>query len=151
MSIRLDGAARRGPEVAAILTGEGLPASRLLFCNMDKVLDRTYVQDVSDTGAVVEFAFGSEHHFADGARDATDTERLSFLTRFLDDRPDAAVTLSCSVWTKGQLARHGGMGYGHVVRRIAPALRRMGVDDDRLQAMLVRTPALLLNRTEPLS
>jgi phosphotriesterase-related protein len=148
VSIRLDGAARRGPEVAAILMDQGLPASRILFCNMDKVLDQAYVEDVSDTGAVVEFAFGSEHHFADGARDATDTERLSFLTRFLDERPAAPVTLSSSVWTKGQLSRHGGMGYGHVVRRIGPALRRMGVDDERLRAMLVRTPALLLNRTE---
>ncbi len=148
VSIRLDGAARRGPEVATILADEGLPASRILFCNMDKVLDPTYVQDVSDTGAVVEFAFGSEHHFADGARDATDTERLAFLVRFLEDRPTAPVTLSSSVWTKGQLTRHGGMGYGHVVRRIEPALRRRGVDDERLRAILVRTPALLLNRTE---
>lgn len=148
VSIRLDGAARRGPEVAAILTDEGLPASRILFCNMDKVLDHAYVADVSDTGAVVEFAFGSEHHFADHARDATDTERLAFLTRFLEERPDAAVTLSCSVWTKGQLTRHGGMGYDHVVKRIAPALRRMGVDEERIRAMLVRAPAALLNRTE---
>ena len=148
VSIRLDGAARRGPEVASILTDQGLPASRILFCNMDKVLDDAYVRDVSDSGAVVEFAFGSEHHFADRARDATDTERLAFLTRFLDDRPDAAVTLSCSVWTKGQLSRHGGMGYGHVVKRIAPALRRLGVSDDRLHAMLVRSPAALLNRME---
>ncbi|MEV5072551.1 phosphotriesterase [Microbacterium sp. LMI12-1-1.1] len=148
VSIRLDGAARRGPEVAEILTGQGLPASRILFCNMDKVLDDDYVRDVSDTGAVVEFAFGSENHFADRARDATDTERLDFLTRFLDDRPAAAVTLSCSVWTKGQLSRHGGMGYGHVVKRVAPALHRLGVSDERLHAMLVRTPAELLDRTE---
>jgi phosphotriesterase-related protein len=148
VSIRLDGAARRGPEIAEILTGQGLAASRILFCNMDKVLDDEYVREVSDTGAVVEFAFGSEHHFADRARDATDTERLDFLTRFLDDRPEAAVTLSCSVWTKGQLSRHGGMGYGHVVTRVTPALRRLGVSDDRLHAMLVRTPAELLDRTE---
>jgi phosphotriesterase-related protein len=148
VSIRLDGSARRGPEVAAILTDEGLPPSRILFCNMDKVLDASYVRDVSDTGAVVEFAFGSEHHFADRARDASDTERLAFLVQFLEDRPAAEVTLSCSVWTKGQLTRHGGMGYIHVVRRIAPALRRVGIDDTRLDAMLVRTPAALLNRTE---
>lgn len=148
VSVRLDGAARRGPEVAAILTGAGLPASRILFCNMDKVLDEAYVRDVSDTGAVVEFAFGSEHHFGDGARDATDTERLAFLTRFIEDRPSAAVTLSCSVWTKGQLSRHGGMGYGHIVKRVVPALRRLGVGEERVQAMLVSTPAALLNRME---
>lgn len=148
VSIRLDAAARRGPEVAGILTAEGLPASRILFCNMDKVLDDAYVREVSDTGAVVEFAFGSEAHFGDRARDATDTERLDVVTRLLADRPRAAVTLSCSVWTKGQLSRHGGMGYGHIVRRIVPALHRLGVADERVHAMLVRTPAELLNRTE---
>ncbi|WP_165818039.1 phosphotriesterase [Microbacterium sp. Gd 4-13] len=146
VSIRLDGAARRAPEVVDILTGQGLAARRILFCNMDKVLDAAYVGDVADSGAVVEFAFGSEHHFADGARDATDTERLAFLARLLDEHPDAAVTLSCSVWTKGQLSRHGGMGYAHVVRRIVPALRRAGVSDARLDDMLVHAPARLLDR-----
>lgn len=151
VTIRLDAAARRGPEVARILMDEGLRADRILFCNIDKVLDAAYVGDVVDTGAVVEFAFGSEHSFADRARDATDVDRIDFLLGLLADRPDAAVTLSCSVWTKGQLTRHGGMGYGHVVRRVAPALRRLGVTDARLEDMLIARPAALLDRTEPAS
>lgn len=151
VTIRLDAAARRGPEVAGILTDEGLPADRILFCNIDKVLDPAYVREVVDTGAVVEFAFGSEHSFADRARDATDVDRIDFLLDLLADRPAAAVTLSCSVWTKGQLTRHGGMGYGHVVGRVAPALRRLGVTDERLEDMLIARPAALLDRTEPIS
>jgi phosphotriesterase-related protein len=149
VTIRLDAAARRGPEVARILTDAGLPADRILFCNIDKVLDASYVGDIVDTGAVVEFAFGSEHSFADRARDATDVERIDFLLTLLESRPAAAITLSCSVWTKGQLARHGGMGYGHVVRRVVPALRRLGVTDERLEDMLIARPAALLDRTEP--
>jgi phosphotriesterase-related protein len=62
--------------------------------------------------------------------------------------PAAAVTLTCSVWTKGQLTRHGGMGYGHVVRRIVPALTRMGVSPERIDDMLVARPAALLDRTD---
>lgn len=151
VSIRLDAAARRGPEVAGILTDQGLPADRILFCNIDKVLDAAYVGDIVDTGAVVEFAFGSEHSFADRARDATDADRIDFLLRLLAERPAAPVTLSCSVWSKGQLTRHGGMGYGHVVRRVAPALRRLGVTGERLNDMLIARPAALLDRTEPTS
>lgn len=146
VSIRLDGMARRGPEVAELLMNEGLAASRILFCNMDKVLDATYVRDIAQTGAVVEFAFGSEHNFADGAREATDVERLAFLVSFLETLPTAAVTLSCSVWTKGQLTRHGGMGYGHVVRRIVPALERAGVSAAQIDDMLIHAPARLLDR-----
>ncbi len=148
VTIRLDAAARRGPEVARVLTAEGLRADRILFCNIDKVLDSSYVHDIVDTGAVVEFAFGSEHSFADRARDATDVDRIDFLLELLADRPAASVTLSCSVWTKGQLARHGGMGYGHVVRRVVPALRRLGVSEERLDDMLITRPAALLDRTE---
>ncbi|MFT4307504.1 MAG: hypothetical protein QM604_11505, partial [Microbacterium sp.] len=148
VSIRLDGAARRGPQVVEILSAQGLEAGRVLFCNVDKVLDAGYVREISDTGAVVEFAFGSEHSFADRARDATDTERIEFLLALLADRPAAAVTLSCSVWTKGQLGRHGGMGYDHVLRRVVPALRRLGTSDERLHDMLVTAPALLLDRPE---
>jgi len=148
VSIRLDAAARRGPEVAEILTAQGLSADRILFCNIDKVLDEVYVREIIDTGAVVEFAFGSENYFGERARDATDGERMQFLCGLLEDRPSAAVTLSCSVWTKGQLTRHGGMGYGHVIRRVAPALQRLGVRPERIEDMLVARPAALLNRPE---
>jgi len=145
VSIRLDAAARRGPEVAALLVSEGLDPRRILFCNIDKVLDAAYVHDIVDTGAVVEFAFGSENYFADGARDATDGERIAFLLRLCETRPDARITMSASVWTKGQLARHGGMGYGHVVRRVVPVLERAGVPSSRLERILVTEPAELLD------
>jgi phosphotriesterase-related protein len=146
VSIRLDAAARRGPEVADLLARHGADPGRILFCNIDKVLERDYVRAVVDTGAVVEFAFGSENAFSDRGRDATDAERIAFLLDLLSDRPAAAITLSCSVWTKGQLTRHGGMGYGHVVRRVVPALRRAGVPEHRIADMLVNTPAALLDR-----
>lgn len=148
VSIRLDAAARRGPEVAGILTSAGLAPERILFCNIDKVLDLDYVCEVVDTGAVVEFAFGSDHSFGGGIRDHTDRERLDFLGALIAARPDAAITLSCSVWTKGQLTRYGGMGYGHVLTRIAPLLAKVGVDDARLHDMLVARPVALLDRTE---
>ncbi|WP_022879896.1 phosphotriesterase [Microbacterium sp. B19] len=151
VSIRLDAAARRGPEVAGILTATGLAPERILFCNIDKVLDLDYVFEVVDTGAVVEFAFGSDHSFGGGIRDHTDRERLDFLGALVAARPDAAITLSCSVWTKGQLTRYGGMGYGHVLMRIAPLLAGLGVDDARLHDMLVARPVALLDRTEILS
>ncbi len=107
ISVRLDAAARRATEVVELAAREGLRADRILFCNADKVLDDVYLREMCDTGAVVEFAFGSEHYFGDGARTATDGERLDAFRRLIDDRPEARLTMSCSVWTKGQLTRHG--------------------------------------------
>lgn len=148
VSVRLEGHAMRGLGVAELMMSEGLAADRILFCNIDKVLDAAYVRDIVDTGAVVEFAFGSEHYFADRFRDATDLARLEFLLELARDRPDAAITATASVWTKGQLSRYGGMGYGHVARRIAPALARMGLDEARIDDILVHRPAALLDRPE---
>lgn len=148
VSVRLEGSAMRGPQVVRMLTDEGLPADRILLCNIDKVLDESYVRDLVDSGVVVEFAFGSEHYFADRFRDATDLARLEFLLDLVRDRPRAAITATASVWTKGQLSRYGGMGYGHVVRRIAPALARMGLDRARIDDILVHRPAVLLDRPE---
>ncbi|MFT4082377.1 MAG: hypothetical protein QM638_07300 [Nocardioides sp.] len=146
VSIRLDAAARLGPEVADILIATELAPERILFCNIDKVRELDYVTDIVDAGVVVEFAFGSEHHFGDDAHDANDDERIHFLLDLIAARPSCPITLSCSVWTKGQLSRHGGMGYGHVARRIVPALARAGVPAERLRDMLVNRPALLLDR-----
>ncbi|WP_029150921.1 hypothetical protein [Microbacterium indicum] len=148
VSVRLEGHAMLGLEVAELMMSEGLPADKILFCNIDKVLDDAYVRDIVDTGAVVEFAFGSEHYFADRFRDATDLARLEFLLDLVHERPRAAITATASVWTKGQLARYGGMGYGHVPRRIAPALARMGLESTRIDDILVHRPAALLDRPE---
>ena len=53
--------------------------------------------------------------------------------------------LGCSVWTKSQLGAFGGMGYGHLLRRIVPELARRGVGEDELTRMLVANPARLLD------
>ncbi len=148
VSIRLDGSARRGPEVLAVLLAAGMPAHKVLFCNIDKVLDQAYIGELLGAGAVVEFAFGSENYFGGGVREATDAQRIDALCTLLDARPDAAVTLTCSVWTKMQLARYGGLGYGHVVGRIVPVLRERGITQEQLTRMLVERPRDLLDRTE---
>lgn len=148
VSIRLDGSARRGPEVLDLLVRAGMPARKVLFCNIDKTLDPAYIAEILDAGAVVEFAFGSENYFGGGIREATDAQRIQALCALLEGRPDAAVTLTCSVWTKMQLTRYGGLGYGHVVSRILPVLRSRGVTEAQITRMLVERPRDLLDRTE---
>lgn len=144
VSIRLDAASRLGPDVLKILTVAGLPPHRVLFSNVDKVMDDAYVADLGATGATLEVAFGSESYFGDAYRDPTDAERLDFLLRLIE--ADYPIVLACSVWTKGQLRGYGGMGYGHVVGRIVPALLRAGVTQERIDDMLVTRPRLLLDR-----
>jgi phosphotriesterase-related protein len=146
VSIRLDASARQGPAVLEILLAEGMRADRVIFSNVDKVMDLGYVAEMGSTGATLEVAFGEESYFGDTSKDATDAERLRFLLTLLEQHPDFSVVLACSVWTKAQLASYGGMGYGHMVGRIVPVLERAGVSPARLHDMLVARPRFLLDR-----
>ncbi|MCU1407096.1 MAG: hypothetical protein JWQ43_3399 [Glaciihabitans sp.] len=146
LSVRLDASARQGPAVLDILTNEGMSADRVIFSNVDKVMDLGYVAEMGATGATLEVAFGEESYFGDSSKDATDAERIHFLLDLLEQHPEFSIVLACSVWTKAQLATYGGMGYGHMIGRIVPVLERQGVSSDRLHDMLVGRPRFLLDR-----
>jgi phosphotriesterase-related protein len=146
VSVRLDAAARQGPAVIKIVTEQGLDPERLVFSNVDKVMDLGYVAELGDSGATLEVAFGEESYFGDNQKDATDAERLRFLLALLERQPDYSIALACSVWTKGQMGAYGGMGYGHVVGRIVPTLERAGVPRARLDEMMIDRPRVLLDR-----
>ena len=48
--------------------------------------------------------------------------------------------LSQDVFLKMMLTRHGGFGYAHVLRHFVPRLRRHGVPEAAIRAMLVDNP-----------
>jgi phosphotriesterase-related protein len=146
VSVRLDPAARLGPRVLEILAAAGTPAGRVIFGNVDEFMDTAYLADLGAAGATLEWCFGNEAYYRDGYKDPTDAERLDLLCRFLADGLADRIVLGCSVWTKSQLRRYGGMGYGHLLGRIAPALRDRGVPEEQLTAMLVNGPRRLLER-----
>lgn len=147
LTVRLDPAARRGPEVLAALEAAGCPPGQVIFGNVDEFLDLVYLRELAAVGANLEWCFGNEAYYRDGYKDPTDAERLDAFTELLAE-PGAAerCLLGCSVWTKSQLRAFGGMGYDHLLRRVVPDLHRRGVGDDLLDRMLVANPARLLDR-----
>jgi len=146
IAIRLDPAARLGIDVLDLVTEAGLPADRVVFCNVDEFLDETYLAELADTGATLEFDFGNEAYYHDAYKDPTDAERIDFLLGLLERRPAAAIVFGTSVWSKAQLRTFGGMGYGHLLGRIVPLLDRRGVAPERLEEILVSHPRRLLDR-----
>jgi phosphotriesterase-related protein len=148
ISIRLDPAARLGHRVLDIVTDAGLAADRVVFCNVDEFLDPGYLGELAARGATLEFDFGNEAYYHDAYKDPTDAERIAFLLPMLDDTR-TSVVFGNSVWSKGQLRRFGGMGYGHLLGRIVPVLRRAGVSETRLHDILVERPRRLLTHHRP--
>jgi phosphotriesterase-related protein len=146
VSVRLDPADRLGPKVLEILESEGLPPGQVIFGNVDEFMDLKYLADLAAAGATLEWCFGNEAYYHDRYKDATDAERLDVLCAVLIERPAWSVVLGCSVWTKSQLRAYGGMGYGHLMGRIVPALLSRGVPERWITELLVDRPAALLDR-----
>jgi len=138
----------RGVEVVEILTGEGMPADRVILSHMDEHLDREYHLAAARTGAILEYdTFGSEQYFLEGWKDPTDHERMQYVRMLVDEGYADQLVVSSDVWVKTCLRHYGGMGYDHVQKRVVPALERTyGVDGAALRRMLVDTPRRLLNR-----
>ncbi|MFF1680320.1 phosphotriesterase family protein [Streptomyces sp. NPDC058256] len=149
VSVRLDPGARLGFDVLQVLASAGLPAERVVLGNVDEYIDPPYLRELASVGATLEWCFGNEAYYRDGYKDATDAERLDAVEEFLADGFADRMALGCSVWTKTQLRRYGGMGYDHLLRRIVPALRDRGIPQKQLDTMLVDVPRRLLDRTSP--
>ena len=146
VTVRLDPAERRGHWVLDELGAVGCRPEQVIFGNADEFLDLAYLGSLADAGATLEVCFGNEAYYRNGYKDPTDAERLAALEELLGAGHGGRIVLGCSVWTKSQLGAFGGMGYGHLLRRIVPELARRGVGEDELMRMLVANPARLLDR-----
>ena len=146
LTVRLDPAERRGHWVLDELGAVGCRPEQVIFGNADEFLDLAYLGSLADAGATLEVCFGNEAYYRNGYKDPTDAERLGALGELLGAGHGGRIVLGCSVWTKSQLGAFGGMGYGHLLRRIVPELARRGVGEDELMRMLVANPARLLDR-----
>jgi phosphotriesterase-related protein len=146
VSIRLDPDGRNGLEVIGVCVTAGLDPRRILLTNTDEYLDASYHRDLAQSGAVLEMCFGNDAFHYPRVRNPSDLQRLDFLLDALRDEPSTRWVLGASVWTKAQLTHFGGGGYEHLQARVVPALRAAGLGAERLDDMLVRTPAMLLDR-----
>jgi phosphotriesterase-related protein len=135
-----------GVRVLDILEDEGADLTHVALSHLDENLDPEYHKAIAKRGAYLEFdTFGSECHFdEDGLREPTDLERIEALLRLLDGGYVKQMLLSQDVCTKMQWRIHGGAGYDHLLRVVAPQLRAHGVGDAAINTMLIDNPARLL-------
>lgn len=148
VNVHLDRRGAHALDVVALLVGEGMPVERIVLSHLDERLDWGYHRAIAESGAVLEYdTFGQELYFGPLDKNPSDVERLRMLERLLADGWRDAIVLGCDVWIKTAMATYGGMGYEHLLGRIAPALRTaLGQDEATVRAILVDTPRRLLER-----
>lgn len=148
INLHLDRRGAHALDVIELLVAQGMTPDRIVCSHLDERLDWEYHRAIAESGAILEYdTFGQEFYFGPLDKNPSDVERLLMLERLLSDGWKDQIVLGCDVWIKATLATYGGMGYEHLLARIAPALRAaLGLDEATVRAMLVDTPRRLLDR-----
>jgi phosphotriesterase-related protein len=84
---------------------------------------------------------GMDFFYADQqAQSPGDEENARALARLIADGYSRAILVSQDVFLKMMLTRHGGFGYGYILKHFVPRLQRHGVDAATIRSILVDNP-----------
>ncbi len=149
---------RRGHEVLDILTGEGVPADRIILDHIDAALAHAdidfaqgvdYIASLAGRGCYVEFDLcGNSGYF--GTSEASwwlpsDRERAKAIAWLCRHGHDRQILLSQDVGHKHYLQEYGGWGYGHVLTDFSHHLKEAGVETATISRFFVDNPAKVLS------
>jgi phosphotriesterase-related protein len=104
--------------------------------------DFAYQSELAERGAFIEYdMIGMDFFYADQqAQSPSDEENARAIARLVADGYGRYVLLSQDVFLKMMLTRHGGFGYGYILRHFVPRLERHGIDRARILSLLVDNP-----------
>lgn len=157
-------AARRGNEVLSILEQEGADPARVVLGHLDiafghldtdfeQVLD--YHRALAARGCYIEYDTCGAEVFAPGSPEtppfwtALDLTRARAIARLFEEGFGDRILVSHDVFTKAQLLRYGGFGYGHILRDFQYRLREVGLGDAEARQLLEDNPQRMLTPTVP--
>lgn len=125
-----------------LLLEEGLSSERICLGHQDLIDDPDQHRILAEAGAYVAFdTVGKESY-------QPDEVRLRLLLKMLESGYEDRLLLSNDVSREAYLKSRGGFGYGYLFESFVPELRRAGVEDRALSAILEENPKRFLRRKE---
>ncbi len=143
LMVHLPGWFRRGLEVLDIVEAEGGNPRQTVLCHMNpSFADRAYQLDCARRGAFIEYDMvGMDYFYADqGVQCPSDEETARAIVGLVEAGIGDRLLLSQDVFLKMMLEAYGGNGYAFVLEHYVPRLRRHGLDEAAIQAMLTSNP-----------
>ncbi|MGI1660931.1 phosphotriesterase family protein [Palleronia sp. KMU-117] len=143
LMVHLPGWFRLGGRVLDIVEEEGGNLRHTVLCHMNPSHDDfAYQAGLAARGAFVEFdMIGMDYFYADQqVQCPSDDEVARAILRLADAGYLDRILLSQDVFLKMMLTRYGGNGYGFVTRHFLPRLRRHGMDEASLHALMTANP-----------
>jgi len=135
-------------ELIAIVADAGGDPARTIMSHIDRtVFDLADMTALAQTGCTLEFdLFGQESSYyplspIDMPNDAT---RVDHLIRLTDAGFGTQIVIAHDICRKTSLCAYGGEGYTHILENIVPLMRRKGMTQAQIDAILIQNPARLL-------
>jgi len=143
LMVHLPGWFRRGLEVLDIVEAEGGNPRQTVLCHMNpSFADQAYQLDCARRGAFIEYDMvGMDYFYADqGVQCPSDEETARAIVGLVEAGIGDRLLLSQDVFLKMMLEAYGGNGYAFVLEHYVPRLRRHGLNEAAIQAMLIDNP-----------
>jgi phosphotriesterase-related protein len=143
LMVHLPGWFRLGTAVLDIVEEEGGSLHHTVLCHMNpSFADLDYQTACAARGAFIEYdMIGMDYFYADQqVQCPSDEEVAGAIARLVAAGLGTRLLLSQDVFLKMMLTRYGGFGYAHVLRHFVPRLRRQGVPEAAISAMLIDNP-----------
>ena len=136
-------------EIVDCLDTAGADLSRVILGHMDRIAHpMDILTQLASRGCSIAFdTFGQEtwvYPFNPSDR-LSDIQRVDILVALIDAGFGNKLMVSHDVGYKHRLDKYGGCGYAHILTTVVPHhMRRKGITEAQLQAILVDNPARLL-------
>ena len=143
------GRSPRAPfEILDVLAEAGADIGRTIMSH----LDRTY----TDEQSLVEFAargsyleydlFGVEcsYYPLSDIDMPSDAQRLDYIQRLIAEGYQDKIVVGHDMFSKHRLNAYGGHGYAHILENIVPRMRKRGIEEETIRAILIDNPARVL-------
>jgi phosphotriesterase-related protein len=134
---------RHAHRVLDIVEQEGGNIRHTILCHMNPSgADVDYQTSLARRGAFIEYdMLGMDYWYADQqVQCPSEEDNARAIAGLVDAGFGDRLLLSQDVFLKMMLTRYGGFGYAYVLRHFVPRLRRHGVGEDSIRAMLVDNP-----------
>jgi phosphotriesterase-related protein len=143
LSIHLPGWERHGHRVLDVIEEEGGDIRHTVLCHMNPSLgDPQYQRSIADRGAFLEYdMIGMDFFYADQqAQSPCDEQNAAAIAGLIADGYLNAILISQDIFLKMMLTRHGGFGYGYILKHFVPRMKRHGIDAGKINKILVDNP-----------
>lgn len=143
LGVHMPGWLRRADEVLDIVAEEGADLERTILCHSNPSgSDFEYQAAIAERGAFIQYdMIGMDFYYADqGSQSPCDEENATNIARLVAHGYGPKVLISQDIFLKMMLTRHGGFGYGYLLRHFVPRLKRHGLTDGQVEMLLVANP-----------